>query len=268
MSKKELIKITSQMILSLLEDKHNKDIFVTECKDGPTWYGPHFRMDAWAMPKSWSKLRYIGYEIKVSRSDFLQDQKYIEYLNLCNELYFVSPNGLIKPDELTDGIGLIITSKNGNKLYTKKKAKYREIEPPLGLLNYIIMCRSKITKSNYQNNYQNNEENKIEYWQKKLQEKSITKQIGFSISKKIRSEIKERCEQAEFENIKLQNKIEQYKELLELLKEIGITDTDSLWQARRKISGLKENIKCVIDMNILHKTKNNIDEIIKMIDNN
>lgn len=38
-------------IVALLRTKHAEDVFVDECKDGPTHYGHHLRMDAWAMKK-------------------------------------------------------------------------------------------------------------------------------------------------------------------------------------------------------------------------
>jgi len=48
-----------------------------------------------------------GYEIKVSRSDFLGDDKWDNYLKYCNYFYFVAPKGLIGKHELPDGVGLI-----------------------------------------------------------------------------------------------------------------------------------------------------------------
>lgn len=48
-----------------------------------------------------------GYEIKVSRQDFLTDKKWQEYLPYCNQFYFVVPKGLILPEELPPEIGLI-----------------------------------------------------------------------------------------------------------------------------------------------------------------
>ncbi|KKN71721.1 hypothetical protein LCGC14_0417870 [marine sediment metagenome] len=48
-----------------------------------------------------------GYEIKVTRSDFLQDKKWQNYLKFCTWFSFVAPKGVIKLDELPDNIGLV-----------------------------------------------------------------------------------------------------------------------------------------------------------------
>jgi len=234
--------ITANKILGLLAERHHKDVFVPECKDGPTWSGSHLRLDAWAMPRSWSKLRYIGYEIKISRSDFLKDQKYVEYLNLCNELYFVCPQGIIKEDELTDGIGLLIVSKNGTNLYTKKKAKFREIEIPVGLLHYIIMCRARITK----NMYDGYPENDLDHWRTIYEQKKESYIIGHAVAKRIRSEIAEKIAKVESENERIIKKMENYDSLRDLLSGMGITDEHSLYAAQRKVDELKCDIKSIL----------------------
>ena len=95
--KKMIVKLTSQDILRALEQKHWKDVFVSECKNGRS-YGGHLRMDAWVMTPSWANQCSIVYEIKVSRSDFLNDKKYQHYFPYCNEFYFVCPPKLIQPN--------------------------------------------------------------------------------------------------------------------------------------------------------------------------
>jgi hypothetical protein len=91
--------VTSGDIIKLLKTKHSEDIFVPECKDGPS--GSSFAMiDAWAMPRSWSHPAVTAYEIKISRSDFVRDNKWQKYLACCNLFYFVAPTGIIDPNEL------------------------------------------------------------------------------------------------------------------------------------------------------------------------
>ena len=54
-------------IIKLLEQRHSKDLFVPECKDGPTGsHGMHVRLDAWVMPKSWANPALRGYEVKIT----------------------------------------------------------------------------------------------------------------------------------------------------------------------------------------------------------
>jgi hypothetical protein len=83
----------------------------------------------------------FGYEIKVSRSDFLQDSKWTGYLNFCNEFSFVCPEGLIKEDELPLEIGLTYYKPKAGKLRVKRKALTRKIDLPAKLLIGLIFNR-------------------------------------------------------------------------------------------------------------------------------
>jgi hypothetical protein len=98
------MKITAQTIVDLLAEKHSSDVFIRECKDGPSVNNSHCRLDAWAMKRSWSSPCTYGYEVKVSRQDFLKDDKWRNYLPYCNEFYFAATKGLIQLEELPEGI--------------------------------------------------------------------------------------------------------------------------------------------------------------------
>lgn len=110
-------------ILKLLQLKHKADVIIPECKTGATikWSidTKPLRLDAWVMKCKWVNPDYIGYEIKVSRADFLSDKKWKGYLRYCTKFYFVCPKGLIEADELPEQIGLIYA--NEKNLYTKRK---------------------------------------------------------------------------------------------------------------------------------------------------
>lgn len=141
--------MTAKDIKKLLAKRHRYDVFVPECKDGPTMWNNqgdpgHRRMDAWAMKKSYTQPRAICYEIKVSRVDFLRDDKWHHYLPYCNEFYFVCPPDLIDKSELPEGTGLIYTSKKGTSLVTKKKALWRDVRIPESLYKYILFSRADI----------------------------------------------------------------------------------------------------------------------------
>lgn len=130
-------------ILELLAERHIDDLFIPECKDGSTVFSSHLRLDAWVMKRTWSPKTCIGYEIKISRSDWLRDQKWLKYISLTNLFYLVCPQGIIEKQEVPSGVGLLWTTKNGNGLRTALKAQRREIEWPVDLLVYILMCRVK-----------------------------------------------------------------------------------------------------------------------------
>src|SRR5687767_11755578 len=122
-------KFDASVILAMLTNKHAEDVFVPECKDGPS-HGSMCKLDGWAMAKSWARPCVTGYEIKVSRSDFLRDNKWPSYLPMCNELYFVSPRDVIKPEECPEPCGLLYVADSGTRLFTKKKAPYRSVTIP------------------------------------------------------------------------------------------------------------------------------------------
>ena len=65
----------------MLEIRHSEDIYVPECKSGQSWGNDTcYRLDEWAMKKSYSKPLITGYEIKVSRNDFMNDVCVVEVI--------------------------------------------------------------------------------------------------------------------------------------------------------------------------------------------
>lgn len=137
----------AQKLTELLAARHNGDVFVAQCKSGPSNYalkGELVIMDAWAMRRSWAKPHTFGYEIKVSRGDFRRDQKWTRYLRYCSHFYFVALPGVIDPGELPDDVGLLVASKNLARLFCKREAAHREVTVPESLWRYILMWRASI----------------------------------------------------------------------------------------------------------------------------
>lgn len=141
--------IRADLILKALYDRHvqrqHPDIFLTQVKTGPTQTanrGQLFILDGLAIKPSWANPCLTGYEVKVSRSDFVGDQKWPAYLNYCHQFNFVCPSKLIQPEELPAEVGLIWCNQETRALSTRKKAVYRPIETPWNLLYYIIIART------------------------------------------------------------------------------------------------------------------------------
>lgn len=137
-------KVTSQEIKRALAEKHSRDFFLTEVKSGSSYMTPVGFMkilDALAIRKSWTNRCFTGYEVKVSRSDFLRDSKFYTYEELCNCLYVVCPKGMIDRTELPESVGLMYYDAEKKTLTTRKKAIYRKIEYTPDLLLYIIFSR-------------------------------------------------------------------------------------------------------------------------------
>lgn len=212
--------------MTALRARHADDVFIEECKNGPTWTGKHRRLDGWAMLKTWSPVTMIGYEVKVSRSDFVGDGKWPEYLPLCHQLYFVCAKGVAKSEELPAEVGLMELA--GTRLVTRKKAPYRTIELPAKLLVYVLMSRldavrcERVTVAGRSAT--------LDYWRKWLDTCREAKDIGWSVSRRVR----ELVDQVQRKENELAGREQAVKQAYEELKRIGIEPGDS-WQMIRQI---------------------------------
>lgn len=174
----------------LIAARHSKDLIVSECKDGPTSGASHLRLDWWVMRRSWTNPAFIGYELKRSRNDFLRDDKWPGYLPLCNELWFVDDGAAIQAAELPESVGLLRPA--GSRFRIVRKAAYREIEPPIGLLLYVLMCRTKI-KARWTETDGTTED----YWAAWLAAKHKRLSLGRSVSRKLARTVAERITELE-----------------------------------------------------------------------
>lgn len=183
-------RITSADIKIALKEMHLKRFtyFITECKTCSTYFpDPQGLLifDGLSITKSYTKPCIVGYEIKVSRSDFLQDNKWHLYLQYCNEFFFVVPKGLVKKDELPDGVGLIYYSPNTKEtLHTVKKALYRQIEEPVGVYKYIIYSRLEEDRLPF---YEDRADYVRDYLEDKAYKKSIGDRLGSKMAKELQS---------------------------------------------------------------------------------
>lgn len=120
-------------LITMLQNRHSGFEWATFAELPTRTGGAAQRLDFFAM-NLWESNKYIrvAYEIKVSRSDFLremdQPQKRADAERLANQCFFVTPAGLVKPDEIPQGWGLLEATKAG--LRRKKVAQQRVIDPP------------------------------------------------------------------------------------------------------------------------------------------
>ncbi len=219
---------TAEDITRLLREKHSGDIFVPECNTGSAWKGNIRRLDAWVMKRTWSPPTFIGYEVKVSRNDFLNDEKWREYLTTCNQFSWVCPYGLIKPEEVGDGVGLMYVSKNGNRLYTKIKAPWREIEVPWQVLMYVLMSRSEIDTPRAGGHVGDSETR----WKRWLDRRQTRRDLGYEVRGKIRElydDAIRRMHAAEAET-------RRYEDIRRMVRQLGLDpDRANSWQVNQEI---------------------------------
>ena len=230
--------MNSHDIQALLKIKHSKDIYVPECKNGQTYVEGLLKLDGLAIARSYANPMVTGYEIKVSRSDFMQDEKWHHYLKYCNCFYFVCPAELIDPAELPENIGLYWTSKNGKRLYKKKKATYINVDIPADIYKYILISRAEI--KNVNRFY--NEETKKEYWDHWQHNKQIDQEFGRRVSGYIHEEFNKKVREVENRNMDLERENEEYKIIKEILINAGI-NIKRKWSLKSDVKDKLEELK-------------------------
>jgi DNA repair MmcB-like protein len=228
-------RISARQIESLLEQRHSSDFYASQVKNGPTQYtstGDLLILDFWAMKKSWSNPLSIGYEIKVSRSDFLQDTKWHGYLDYCQEFYFAAPVGVIDPKELPPEVGLVVCSRNAKMILTKKKAQRRNIEIPESFYRYVLM--NKINASDLNDEFSRS--SKVRYWERWLKNKEINSELGYHVSKVVSESLVEGKRRSD----KLEIEIEALKLVKDFCERNQINYTYYNWKQdiQAKIGGI------------------------------
>ncbi|MBO5645495.1 MAG: MmcB family DNA repair protein [Clostridia bacterium] len=210
-------------IKKMLAMKHRGDLFFTEVKNGPTQIvSHHARIDALAMPISWTNFQITGYEVKVARSDFLRDNKWQAYLPMCNQLYFAVAPGVCDVSEVPETCGLMQVTSSG-ALRTVKKAPWREIEMPVDMLMYLLFTyvrpRSGLPRAD-----DLARDARVEIFKKYLDDKAQWHELGYRVSKKIRKE----HDELRRDNLRLKNAFDDARrteqEIDAICKALGVTN--------------------------------------------
>jgi len=204
---------TGLPLIERLATKHSGDLFVPECKDGGTQQRHHIRLDAWAMARSWAHPCTYGYEIKMSRSDFMRDEKWPAYLALCNRFSFVAPKGLISQEELPPEVGLI-EAIGAKRLITRRKAAHREGDLDLSLARYLLMCR--VVVKDYE------VEDKLGYWQAWLDDQAKRKDMGYHVARVTQEKYTRDVVAVQVKNDRLEAEVAQLAEVKRYLEGLGI----------------------------------------------
>jgi len=193
-------KITAKDIEKVLAQKHQRDAFYRQVKNGPT-HAPLpeglLIMDAVVISKSWSNLLITAYEIKISRSDFLSDNKLHLYKQYCHRLDVVCPAGLIKQNEVDDDTGLIwINPKTKQGWVVKKKGRIRKLDRlPSEMFLYLIMNKADDDHALYSNSRMAAEE----YLADKIDSHSLGRRLGKKIGHELQR-LNDRVRNMQFEH--------------------------------------------------------------------
>ena len=232
--------MTSDQIMDLLARRHADDVFVSECKTGKSQGYNHSRLDAWAALKSWAHPCVFGYEVKVSRGDFLKDEKWRAYLDVCNQFYFVCPPGIIDPAEVPRDAGLLYASKNAAMLYTKKKAPHRDMmKPPVDVLWYILYSRAKIDREYVPSDEAGGRRGVLRQW---LAAKSDGQELSYLVRGRIQKIVNDTRE----ENKRLRMENEMFADIRNMMIEMGVVP--SRWRGRQDVEKILRAIPGVDEL--------------------
>lgn len=211
----------ADLILHGLARRHAKDAFFAYVKNGPTHVerAEGLRVfDALAIAKSWAHPLFTGYEIKVSRSDFVRDAKWDAYLKYCHRFYFACPAGLLAAKEIPDPAGLVWVCPESLVVRTVKAAKHRPIEIDWMLLYYIIL--SKLESDRHP--FFSGQREFLEAW---VKDKEARRQLGWTVKTRMATLLDEYQQKAQ-ETEKIRTEYEAQKafldRLLTMLQEAGI----------------------------------------------
>ena len=96
------------------------------------------------------QLRLHGYEVKGTRPDFQSDmrsEKWRKYLATgVHQVSYAAPRGLIDPDEIPDGIGLVVWNPDKETWrHVRKAPKIHDGQPPDGLMVRLLLRKHEET---------------------------------------------------------------------------------------------------------------------------
>lgn len=219
--------MTAVELNRLLAARHSDGVYVPECKMGAAGSRT---LDGWALLPTWSPLTTIGYEIKVSRSDWLQDQKYEEYRACCHLFFVVAPAKIVQRGEIPAGVGLLepIGDGTGRRLVMRVKAVRQAPDDAklARLMAYALMWRRVQA-----NPMLDERPKRAVRWAQWVAEQQEFHVIGRSVSRRMRALVTA----AQDAQQRAESRANRLEHAAALLRELGIDDTFNRFAVRREI---------------------------------
>lgn len=212
--------MTEDDVLKVLAKKHHRDAFFTHVGVGGRIID--------AIVFNWQGdpgLSVIGYEVKTSRSDFLNDSKWGSYLEYCNRFYFATPAKLVKRSDVPgEHVGLIWIYPSG---YTRviKAVPRREVDIPRDMLKGIICTRIATDRPPFYSSTRKY----LEAW---VKDKGNRRALGFAVETKMAQRLSELEREVAEAKRKLEYRDVVHQAVEEVLKEAGIDIRTWGWKNR------------------------------------
>lgn len=225
------------------------------------------RPDVFTVMKSFANFRADTYEIKVSRSDFLSDVtsgKWRKYLDHSHAVWFAVPEGMIKATELPEGVGLTVRSAKGWRSVRKPKPQVLQTLPRDAWLRLVM----DLHPIGFNNEPKNPRPAPSAYRLEQIARKRAGKELAALIAKpeefRVRVERAREMTENELEHLaarKDEAMAEVNAKNAELIAILGLPPGASTYA----ISAAIRHLRDVIDMRELQEAKDNLDRLIKKI---
>jgi len=163
-----------------------------ELTNGTGWHGGKNYLDAFLIDL-WPSGSFARrtFEIKVSRSDFLSEianpNKRKWGMEISNEFWFVCAHGICEKSEIPENCGLLVATKNGDKLRVVKPAQYRESRD-FKMTEVMALARQSC-------NYKINSDPKWLYEGSELDDAAFESIVASRVDASVQSEISQKVDE-------------------------------------------------------------------------
>jgi len=233
--------VREDLILEAIKrGRHTNDLFFTHVKDGPTTVRRDDSalriIDGLAFRKSWTKPCVTGYEVKCSRSDWLRDDKWTDYLQYCHQFYLAAPKGVVEPGEVPAGVGLIHYLPDSQRIRLAVKAAPQKAELDAMLMFYILLTREESDRHPF---FGSNRE----FWKAWLENKPERQKLGQHVGSELTRRnalLAAETQELKREVVRLERCARDLQQLEAALRSVGVNP--SPWTLDRELRALNNGL--------------------------
>jgi len=215
--------VTTRQLEELVRRRFEQDYFLRFEVQGVKGNG---RLDAIAVRPSWAKQEIHGIEIKASRSDFLKDDKWPNYLPSCKQFWLVTAPGVMMAAEVPEEAGWLEASANGARLFMRKKAPNRKIDPD----DECHLMKRLLFGVYWGSRRRPHEQTKTRA--EELADWVAKREDDLTLSQHVSAKVRRMITHWQVEHEGMQLKVKGYEQFREALASAGITDDDLIKVSR------------------------------------
>ncbi|KFI93211.1 hypothetical protein BISA_1377 [Bifidobacterium saguini DSM 23967] len=210
--------------------------------------GDRLRLDGVSLNIDWRNNMWIsGYEVKVSRSDFLRDAKYLRYKDYVDDLTLVCPARMIDRDEIPEPVGLLWFYPDAPA--GRPRLKYRRKPDPSGGDTRQIEHRllkqlaQRITYGERPGRY-GRFDSARQYVEQKRELDDVGDMLGTMLARRVQ-ELERRLDPTMMRRMEQQS--EAYGRLVEILNRHGFDQVSRWYRDDRPLDGQLEALDKALD---------------------